>query len=146
MNFDAQNERTESGNRQRSRRSRGGKRRDEGSPPVIEANDPPPQAPVKPEPAPVAPLAFTRPPEIAAPTDHMDVYCEYHSPALPAIDPIEYRRDMATLRHLAVDRFGGATLYCDCLHNGPHAWPPTMQKLKTAIELDQFLAASTSEA
>lgn len=59
---------------------------------------------------------------------------------------MQIRTNMTTLRHLQVDHFGEATLYCDCLHNGPHEWPPSMQSLHTAIELDQFLADSTKEA
>jgi hypothetical protein len=65
---------------------------------------------------------------------------------LPEQEPFNVRSNMTTLRHLAVDHFGGATLYCDCLHNGPHEWPPDLQRLETAIELDQFLTDSTNEA
>lgn len=61
-------------------------------------------------------------------------------------EPMQIRTGMTTIRHLQVDHFGEATLYCDCLHNGPHEWPPSMQRLETAIELDQFLADSTNEA
>jgi hypothetical protein len=65
---------------------------------------------------------------------------------LPEQEPFNVRSNMTTLRHLAVDHFGEATLYCDSLHNGPHEWPPSLQRLETAIELDQFLTDSTSEA
>lgn len=94
----------------------------------------------------VEPPQEVRPAEMAPPTERFDVYCVYHAASEVEEEPVQTRTGMATLRHLAVDRFGGATLYCDCMHNGPHQWPPSMQKLETAIELDQYLAASTNEA
>lgn len=67
----------------------------------------------------------------------------HHMASRIELEPMRIRTDMTTLRHLQVDHFGEATLYCDCLHNGPHEWPLSMQILQTAIELDQFIAAST---
>lgn len=89
---------------------------------------------------------WVRPSEIEAPTVPIDLYCVLHSASKVEEEPVVFRNRMTTLRHLAVDRFGEATLFCDCLHNGPHEWPPSLQKLETAIELDQFLHASTNEA
>lgn len=145
---DAQNERTNGRNRRRGRRRQSG----------------PKQAPVEdqqriqraepaddrvvlvdPLPEPVAKAPEVRPADIAPPTVRSEEYCIHHMASFTENEPMEMRSGMTTLRHLQVDHFGEATLYCDCLHNGPHEWPPSMQTLHTAIELDQFLAASTNE-
>lgn len=76
----------------------------------------------------------------------MEEYCIHHMASFIEQEPMQVRSNMTTLRHLQVDHLGEATLYCDCLHNGPHEWPPSMQTLHTAIELDQSLTDSTSEA
>lgn len=138
---DAQNERTNTQGRRRGRRSQRGKADLEPLPdhweraPALEAIPPP-----------APPAAFVRPANMAAPTERMEIYCEHHTAVLPENEPMNIRTNMTTVRHLRVDQFGEATLFCDCLHNGPHEWPPTMQHLETAIELDQFLTASTNEA
>lgn len=142
---DVQNERTESRNRRR-RRPRG-ERKPQVEQQVTEAVETAPTEPVSapiiaPKPVP----GEIRPPEIQPPAERFDVYCALHAASILEEEPVQTRTGMATLRHLAVDHFGGATLYCDCMHNGPHQWPPSMQKLETAVELDQFLAASTSDA
>lgn len=144
---DAQNERTNGQNRRR------GRRRNRRAKPVESAETPNPvttesvHAP-SPEPmtAPASPAKtpFVRPAEIAPPTVRTEEYCVHHMASFTDCEPMEERRYMTTIRHLQVDHFGEATLYCDCLHNGPHEWPPSMQKLETAIELDQFLTDSTN--
>lgn len=91
-----------------------------------------------------APLV--RPASIAPPAIRTEEYCVHHMASQTEREPMQLRENMTTIRHLRVDRFGEATLFCDCLHNGPHEWPPSMQRLETAIELDQFLTDSTSEA
>lgn len=145
---DAQNERTNSRNNRGGRPRRRGKRKQQATPEVIaEQPEPLVPEPVKqPEVAP--PAKFVRPDDIAAPAEKLEVYCVHHYAVLPDIEPIHTRTnaEMTTLRHLRVDTFGEATLYCDCLHNGPHEWPPSLQKIETAIELDQFRTASTNEA
>ncbi|MCO5225592.1 MAG: hypothetical protein M9953_09655 [Thermomicrobiales bacterium] len=141
---DVQNERTESRNRRRHRRprgERGSRPEQQTTPETVET-----VSPVAPVTAVIDPPQEVRPPELEPPTERFDVYCVFHAASEIEEEPVQTRTGMATLRHLAVDRFGGATLYCDCMHNGPHQWPPSMQKLETAIELDQFLAPSTSEA
>ena len=149
---DAQNERTRGANRRRGRHGQRGK-----SDPSPVARDEQggaatPQRPWEPvsgemAAAPQADAAdFVRPDEADAPTDRYDVYCVHHMALLTEHEPFAVRTNMTTLRHLAVDRFGEATLYCDCLHNGSHEWPPSLQRLETAIELDQFRTDSTSEA
>lgn len=141
---DVQNERTDSRNRRR-RRPRGERK------PQPQQQSPDPVEATTAEPArePVAietpPTDVIRPPEIEPPAERVDIYCVFHAASYVEEEPVQTRSGMATLRHLAVDHFGGATLYCDCLHNGPHQWPPSMQKLETAIELDQYLADSTNE-
>ena len=87
-----------------------------------------------------------RPDDIHPPTVRSEEYCIHHMASRTECEPMQIRTGMTTIKHLRVDHFGEATLYCDCLHSGPHQWPPAMQKLETAIELDQFLADSTSEA
>lgn len=145
---DAQNERTNSRNNRRGRNRRRGKRHHQEEPSVVEyVPEPTTPEPVKQtEPTPAA--KFVRPDDIAAPTEKLEVYCVHHLAILPEEEPVHTRTnaEMTTLRHLAVDHFGEATLFCDCLHNGPHEWPPSMQKIETAIELDQFLTASTNDA
>lgn len=141
---DAQNERTNSRNRRRGR----GKNRNQ------EAATPAPQAVqrnadiVVPTVAsePVRPAKFVRPANITPPTERSEEYCTHHMASFTEHPPMQTRTDMTTIRHLQVDHFGEATLYCDCLHNGPHEWPTSMQILETAIELDQFINPSTSEA
>lgn len=93
-----------------------------------------------------APKAEVRPLDPTPPADKFEVYCVHHLASRLEQEPTQSRTGMTSLRHLAVDRFGGATLFCDCLHRGPHEWPPSLQKLQTAVELDQFLTASMSEA
>ncbi len=143
---DAQNERTNGRNRRRGRRRN--KNSNTESRPPVEANMQPPveePAPVAP-PVEAAPAAEIRPDEIAAPTVRSEEYCVQHMANFTECAPMQVRSPMPTIRHLQVDPFGEATLYCDCLHNGPHEWPPSMQRLETAIELDQFKAASTNAA
>lgn len=149
---DAQNERTTTSGRRRSRHGQRGKSergaaaeygaaRDatsDGSSPqsrnkTVTSEDP-------------ESTELVRPPDIAAPIERIDVYCVHHLALMPDHEPINFRTNMTTLRHLAVDHFGEATLFCDCLHNGPHEWPPSLQRLETAMELDQFLTDSTSDA
>ncbi len=137
---DAQNERTNSSGRRRGRRSQ---RESSAREPVTERIESP--APIPQTPVEKVPARFERPDDIVAPTVPMEVYCTHHMAMLPEHEPMQVRTNMATLRHLPVDRFGAATLFCDCLHNGPHEWPPTMQRLETAVELDQFINASSSE-
>ena len=151
---DAQNERTNGQKRRRGRRRRRGQEPTEvedrhraqrldpeqvthpapDSEPPLFAKSPTTDAPV------------IRPADIAPPTVRSEEYCIHHMASFRENDPMQTRSNMTTLRHLRVDRLGEATLFCDCLHNGPHEWPPSMQRLETAIELDQFLADSTSEA
>lgn len=150
---DAQNERTTGRNRRRGRRRKGGQK-----PAEIEneqrVQQPQPErvptpAPSFETPAPqIAPAdaPVVRPADIAPPTIRSEEYCIHHTATFSEGEPMQIRTNMTTLRHLQVDHFGEATLFCDCLHNGPHEWPPSMQKLETAIELDQFLADSTNEA
>lgn len=149
---DAQNERTKGRNRRRGRRrQRGRETAGAENPPKqnLQAETAPePARHPEPAPAPAAPVAekpFERPADIAPPTVRSEEYCVHHMASFRESEPMQIRSNMTTLRHLAVDHFGEATLYCDCLHNGPHEWPPSMQRLHSAIELDQFLAASTSE-
>lgn len=153
MMADAQNERTKSqGRRRRRRPQRGRNERPAQHVEMREAADAPVPTPTavdsapRPEPRHEPEQPLVRPDEIAAPTDRYDVYCVHHMASRVEAEPIHTRINMTTLRHLAVDHFGEATLYCDCLHNGPHEWPPSLQKLETAVELDQFVAASTKEA
>lgn len=146
---DAQNERTNSGGRRRGRR--GQRRRGDQEKVIQQAPEPVVEAPPVDHPATPVQVASTespwvRPSDIAAPEEKLEVYCMHHLAVLPDQEPINTRTNMTTIRHLAVDHFGEATLFCDCLHNGPHEWPPTLQKLETAIELDQFITASTREA
>lgn len=149
---DAQNERTNRGGRGRNRKGqRGkperGKAAEYGAASDVTFEESPPGAPYDhgalsdqeiPD--------LVRPPDAAAPTDRIEVYCVYRLALLPEQEQFNVRTNMTTLRHLAVDHFGEATLFCDCLHNGPHEWPPSLQRLETATELDQFLTDSTSEA
>lgn len=145
---DAQNERTN------SRRRRPGRRRLRGRKPVEAVNrdalersepsavqEPPPPVSDTPSDTPIV-----RPANLAPPTERTEEYCVHHMASFTECEPVQIRSNMTTLRHLRVDHFGEATLYCDCLHDGPHEWPPAMQTLQTAIELDQFLADSTSDA
>lgn len=150
---DAQNERTE------SRGRRGGKPRRRGKSNQDQVEVRPQHVPERepePEPEPVVeqavvvaatPARFVRPGDIAPPTEKVDIYCMHHMALTPEVEPFNTRpnSEMTTLRHLAVDHFGAATLFCDCIHNGPHEWPPLLQKVESAIELDQFLTASTNE-
>lgn len=144
---DAQNERTE------SRGRRGGKPRRRGKRNHDQVEEQPQLAP---EPVPVVeqtvvvaatPPRFVRPDDIAPPIEKADIYCMHHMALTLEVEPFHTRpnSEMTTLRHLAVDHFGAATLFCDCLHNGPHEWPPLLQKVESAIELDQFLTASTND-
>lgn len=142
---DAQNERTKSQGRRRRRRPQ--RREAESVERTQEiAAEQRTAEPIAQEPAEAITSADVRPPNIEAPTDRYDVYCVHHMASQVEAEPIHVRTNMTTLRHLAVDHFGAATLYCDCLHNGPHEWPPSLHPLETAVELDQFLAASTNEA
>lgn len=137
---DAQNERTNSSGRRRGRRpQRGGSER-ELPEPRFEVD-----ARVERAPATLSLDRFVRPEDIQAPTERLEVYCTHHKAMLPEHEPMHIRTNMTTLRHLPVDHFGSATLFCDCLHNGAHEWPPTMQRTETAIELDQFINPSSSE-
>lgn len=152
MMADAQNERTKSqGRRRRRRPQRGRNDRREQQPEVraVPETMETPQKPVATAPMPKMNTEpekpLVRPDEILEPTDRYDVYCVHHMASEVEEPPIHTRMNMATLRHLAVDHFGGAKLYCDCIHNGPHEWPPSLQKLETAVELDQFVAASTKD-
>lgn len=142
---DAQNERTKSRNRRRGRqRNRG----EADAPPVASAPVQPiapPDPPILAKPV-VETAPFVRPADIAPPSVRSEEYCVHHTASFAEHGPMQQRSGMATLRHLQVDHFGEATLYCDCLHNGPHEWPPSIQRLHTAVELDQFLNASTNEA
>lgn len=135
---DAQNERTKGRNRRR--RNRNSESTTIASPP-----DHKPVVAMTPEPSPPVMKAekFVRPPEIAPPEVRSEEYCVHHMASRTECEPMQIRTEMTKIRHLQVDHFGEATLYCDCLHNGPHEWPPSMQILETAIELDQFVAAST---
>lgn len=148
---DAQNERTTSQKRRRERRRKRGRKPEEVQT-QQQIHRPEPQSAVTPipEPKPVpvasADAPVIRPTDIAPPTVRTEEYCIHHMASFSDGEPMETRTNMTTLRHLRVDHFGAATLFCDCLHNGPHEWPPSMQKLETAIELDQFLADSTNEA
>lgn len=145
---DAQNEHTNSRNRRRGQSPRRGKRReDEVQEPVQPAAEPF-KAVATDSLADNAQATFVRPDGIPAPKEKLEVYCQHHMVVLTEQEPANIRpnSEMTTLRHLAVDRFGEATLFCDCLHNGSHEWPPTLQKLQTVIGLDQFLNASTNEA
>lgn len=150
---DAQNERTNGRNRRARRRRRRGERPAEeeapqqqfGSEPEPETQRPPVAASES-APLPAKEAPFVRPAEMAPPTVPSEEYCIHHMSSTIECGPMQSRSDMTTIRHLRVDQFGAAILYCDCLHNGPHEWPPSMQPLHTAIELDQFLADSTSEA
>ncbi|MCA9832509.1 MAG: hypothetical protein KC435_01045 [Thermomicrobiales bacterium] len=146
---DVQNERTESRNRRRPRRHKSRPHAQSVAETAVEpviAEEIPLSTPEPPQPAVSPAKPWIRPGEIEAPTVPIDVYCVLHSASAVEREPVVSRNGMTTLRHLAVDHFGEATLFCDCLHNGPHEWPPSLQKLETAIELDQFLHASTSEA
>ena len=89
---------------------------------------------------------FVRPADIEPPAERMEVYCTHHKALLTEHEPMHIRTHMTTVRHLPVDHFGAATLFCDCLHNGSHEWPPTLQRIETAIELDQFINASNNDA
>ena len=143
---DAQNERTNGRNRRRSRR-RNKNQSSETRPQVEATAQQPAEAPAPEMPAiKAAPAEEVRPDEIAAPTVRSEEYCVHHKANFTECEPMQVRSHMTTIRHLQVDHFGEATLFCDCLHNGPHEWPPSMQRLETAIELDQFKAASTNEA
>ena len=145
---DAQNQRNNSRGDRRGRSRRRGKQQPQQTfEDVAPVPEPVIAEPVK-QTAETPPAKFVRPDNIAAPAERMEVYCTHHLAILPELEPVNTRpnSEMTTLRHLAVDHFGEATLYCDCLHNGPHEWPPSLQKIETAIELDQFLTASTNEA
>ncbi len=149
---DAQNERTRKDGRRRNRRGQRGKQEQpytghhdgvaEG-PPVASGYE---AARDTDSPALSDTPDLVRPPDIGAPQERMEVYCTHHMALTPEHEPFVTRNGMTTLRHLAVDRFGEATLFCDCLHSGPHEWPPSLQRLQTAIELDQFLTAWTRDA
>lgn len=146
---DAQNERTNSQNRRRGRRRNRGRRPAEAEVqprvPAAESVAADETPALKPQ-APAIEVPFVRPADIPPPTIRTEEYCIHHLASHTECEPMQMRSNMTTIRHLQVDHFGEATLYCDCLHNGPHQWPPSMQRLETAIELDQFLADSTSEA
>lgn len=139
---DAQNERTKGRNRRRGRR-RGGDIDAAQEETHVQVSEPAKAAPT-PEVTLKAPVV--RPGNIAAPTVRSEEYCIHHMANFTDCEPMQVRTHMTTVRHLRVDHFGEATLFCDCLHNGPHEWPPSLQVLQTAIELDQFLAASTNDA
>lgn len=148
---DAQNERTTSQKRRRGRRRKRGPRPEEvETAQRVQQPELEPAVTPFPEPKPVAVSSpdapVIRPADIASPTVRSEEYCIHHMASFSDGEPLETRANMTTLRHLRVDHFGQATLFCDCLHNGPHEWPPSMQVLETAIELDQFLADSTNEA
>lgn len=150
---DAQNERTNGRNRRRRPRRRRGEKPSEIEPGQQAQNlaTEPATATSVPEPVAVQPIGRTnepviRPVDIPPPTVRSEEYCIHHMASFSDGEPMQIRTNMTTLRHLQVDHFGEATLFCDCLHNGPHRWPPSMQKLETAIELDQFLADSTNDA
>lgn len=139
---DAQNERTKGRNRRRRQRHQ----EPAGSPaPAVNR----PSVAAAPEAESASPVVkvekFVRPPDIAPPTVRSEEYCVHHMASHIEHGPMEIRTGMTKLRHLQVDHFGEATLYCDCLHHGPHEWPLSMQVLQTAIELDQFIAASTRD-
>lgn len=151
---DAQNERTNSQNRRRRPKRRGGQK-----PPEIEMEQRTPMQEPRRESASVDSFEPTaskpivnheapviRPDNIEPPTVRSEEYCTFHMANFSDGEPMQTRTNMTTLRHLQVDHFGEATLFCDCLHNGPHKWPPSMQRLETAVELDQFLADSTNDA
>lgn len=137
---DAQNERTKSRHRVRARRGRSHQHAADDVAMTTPATD----APASPTQGTEA-IGWKCPPDIAPPTERYDVYCTHHSASEIEHEPIVARRGMTTLRHLAVDHFGEATLYCDCLHYGPHEWPPTLQKTESAIELDYLVQASSSD-
>lgn len=138
---DAQNERTNSSGRRRGRRAqRGSTEREQPIERRASTYRPPERSPDPPA------DRFVRPEDIVAPTERVEVYCTRHMALVPEHEPMHIRTKMTSLRHLPVDHFGSATLFCDCLHNGPHEWPPTMQKLETAIELDQFINESNKDA
>lgn len=142
---DAQNERTKGRDRrQRRRRQRGSKQTPVENEQHVHQTEPTPKLAPAP-PAPVIAAPVIRPDNIASPTVRSEEYCIRHMANFTECEPMQTRSGMTTVRHLRVDQFGEATLYCDCLHNGPHEWPPSTQILQTAIELDQFLAASTKD-
>lgn len=144
---DAQNERTKGRNRRRGRR-RGRNSdhevMDNQAPAAVSYEQRFEAEPVVPQTAVTPTKPDVRPPDIAPPTVRSEEYCLHHMANFTECEPMQTRTGMTTVRHLQVAHFGEATLFCDCLHNGPHEWPQSLQHLETAIELDQFVAASSS--
>lgn len=59
--------------------------------------------------------------------DH--VICIYAMKPARSEGPFQIRRGLATIRLVKVDQDGDAQLSCDCLHDGPHAWPDAYQRV-----------------
>lgn len=55
----------------------------------------------------------------------------------PETFPFYQRRDLATVRLQQVEQIGQAKLYCDCLHEGFHEWPPALQPITIASPDDR---------
>ena len=66
------------------------------------------------------------------PSVREDVMCVRSFASRQEQPPFHNRRGLATVRRRLVDKFGAARLYCDCLHEGPHAWPPVYERLTDA--------------
>lgn len=46
--------------------------------------------------------------------------------------PFHMRPGLATIRPVPVDHIGDTILSCDCLHEGPHAWPDAYHQVTTS--------------
>ena len=70
-----------------------------------------------------------RPASRPVPADPEDVMCAASFASVQQVPPFHDRRGLATIRPRQVETFGAARLICDCLHEGPHRWPPVYDPL-----------------
>jgi len=67
-----------------------------------------------------------------APSDRERAICVAAISVFAETFPVQHRRGMTTVRLRQVAEIGAATLLCDCLHEGPHEWPPALQPIVMA--------------
>lgn len=73
-----------------------------------------------------------RPAPRRVPSEPRRDMCIVSMTTLPETVPFYERQGMVTVKLQQVDRIGKATLYCDCLHDGFHEWPPSIQPIRIA--------------
>jgi hypothetical protein len=75
-------------------------------------------------------------PSSRVPTDPERAICIATVKVLAETFPIHHRRQMTTAKLQKVAALGAASLYCDCLHDGNHEWPPALQPIRIAASAD----------